>query len=117
MARIIPHEHGGGLAEALEYMPSEDAFNTAARVFSYLSDATRLRILWLLCHCEDCVTNIAAAVGISDPAVSHHLRILNQAGLITRRREGKEVYYTLAASEEAKLCHRMADDVFNLSCK
>lgn len=113
---VIPHQHGGQLAEVLAKMPDDGAFTNAADIFSKLSDSTRLRILWLLCHCEECVTNIAAAVDMSDPAVSHHLRILKTNGMLVSRRIGKEVHYTLADTEEAQLIHRMIDDVFEMNC-
>lgn len=117
MAKIeIPHQHSGHLAEILQKMPEEEAFAVAADVFSQLSDATRLRILWILSHSEECVTNIAAAIHMSDPAVSHHLRILKTKGLVTSRRIGKEVHYTLADTEAARLMHRMIDDVFEMNC-
>ena len=112
----MPHDHGSQLAAVLKRMPDEGEFITAAEVFGQLSDATRLRILWVLCHSEECVTNIAAAVGMSDPAVSHHLRILKKNGVLKSRRVGKEVHYTLADTEEARLCHRMIDDVFEMNC-
>ena len=113
---VMPHDHGSQLASVLRRMPDEGEFITAAEVFGQLSDATRLRILWVLCHSEECVTNIAAAVGMSDPAVSHHLRILKKNGVLKSRRVGKEVHYTLADTEEAGLIHRMVDDVFAMNC-
>ena len=84
--------------------------------FRQLGDPSRLRILWLLCHSEECVCNIAAAVGMSDPAVSHHLRILKKSGIIESRRDGKEVYYTLADTTQAKLLHRTIDALFEITC-
>ncbi|MDL2324734.1 metalloregulator ArsR/SmtB family transcription factor [Ruminococcaceae bacterium OttesenSCG-928-A16] len=113
---VMPHNHGEHLAKILKKMPGSDEFLLAADIFSQLSDATRLRILWLLCHSEECVTNIAAAIGMSDPAVSHHLRILKNKGLVSSRRIGKEVHYTLADTEAAHLMHRMIDDVFEMNC-
>lgn len=77
---------------------------------------SRLRILWLLCHCEECVYNLSAAVNMSSPAVSHHLRSLKQSGLLSSRRVGKEVHYRLADTEEARLVHRMIDDIFDMNC-
>lgn len=117
MAGELPHDHGGQLCATLAKMPEEEAFSDAADIFSQLADPSRLRILYLLCHSEDCVTNIAAAVGMSDPAVSHHLRILKKAGVLQSRRLGKEVHYTLADSDYAKLVHRMIDDVFRINCQ
>lgn len=114
--KTLPHNHGQQLAEVLAKMPDDEAFREAADIFSQLADLTRLRILWILCHSEECVTNIAAAVGMSDPAVSHHLRILKSNGLVTSRRIGKEVHYTLAGNETAQLAHKMIDDVFMMNC-
>ena len=113
---VIPHDHGHRLKQALEKMPEDSSFSEAADIFSQLSDVTRLRILWLLCHCEECVTDIAAAVGMSEPAVSHHLRILKTNNLLVSHRDGKEVYYTLSATEKARLVHQMVDDVFEMQC-
>ncbi|MBE5950813.1 MAG: winged helix-turn-helix transcriptional regulator [Lachnospiraceae bacterium] len=110
------HNHHGNLHELMENIPAEQQFFLAADVFSLLCDSTRLRILWLLCHTEECVSDIAAAVNMSSPAVSHHLRTLKQSGLITSRRAGKEVLYTLAGTKEAGLVHNMIDDIFEINC-
>lgn len=114
--RQMPHDHGQNIEKALEQMPDTDRFMEAAAAFQQLGDSSRLRILWLLCHCEECVSNIAAAVNMSDPAVSHHLRTLKQHGLVSSRRIGKEVHYTLADNKKACLIHQMIDAFFQLSC-
>ena len=115
MARL-PHDHGEALYLVLEQMPQEESFVEAAAIFRQICDGSRLRILWILCHCEECGVNIAAAVGMSHAAVSHHLKSLRLHGLISSRRAGKEVYYTLADTETARLIHRMVDDFFQMSC-
>lgn len=112
----LPHNHGQEIERILKRMPEDEHFQEAATVFQQLCDASRLRILWLLCHCEECGINIAAAVGMSTAAVSHHLKTLKLHGLITSRRSGKEVYYTLADTETARLIHRMVDDFFQMTC-
>ena len=113
----LPHDHGGRTSAFLENMPEQKTFDGVADTFDLLSDPTRVKILWLLCHTEDCVANIAASVEMSSPAVSHHLRMLKQAGLLTHRKNGKEVYYTLADTDEASLLHHIVDIIFNLNCK
>src|SRR5665648_557476 len=90
---ILPHNHENGLWQLVDTKPSNVTFNKVSDTFQLISDPTRLKILWLLCHSEDCVTNIGAALKMSSPAVSHHLRILKQAGLLTSRRYGKEVHH------------------------
>ena len=51
------HNHGGNLDNLMESIPTEQQFFMAADVFSMLCDSTRLRILWLLCHTEECVSD------------------------------------------------------------
>ena len=112
----LPHHHGQDIERILEKMPDTDYFLEAAAIFGQLCDGSRLRIMWLLCHCEECGINIAAAVGMSNAAVAHHLKSLRLHGLIKSRRSGKEVYYTLADTKTAHLVHQMIDDFFQMSC-
>lgn len=115
-SKILPHDHSPNTQQLLEEKPAQKAFDKMSETFQLISDSTRLKILWLLCHSEECVINIAAAIDMSSPAVSHHLRVLKQAGLLTMRREGKEAYYTLAKTEEAELVHKIVDSVFDMNC-
>lgn len=66
-----------------------------AELFRAFSDTSRVRILSVLITGELNVGALAAAVEISESAVSHHLRGLRQMRLVQLRREGKEVYYRL----------------------
>ena len=89
----LPHDHGQPIEQKLENLPDAAGFQMVADLFKQLADPTRLRIFWLLCHCEECVINISSLVGMNSPAVSHHLKLLKSAGLIISRRDGKEVYF------------------------
>ncbi len=114
----LPHYHGedckiGFIQEQLDHV---DDFQMVADVFKQLCDTTRVRIFWLLCHCEECVLNISAMLEMSSPAVSHHLRPLKNSGLIVSRREGKEVYYRAADTEECRLLHQMIEQVMEITC-
>ena len=91
-------------------------FGVVAELFSQLSDPSRLRIFWMLCHSEACVSNIADLLDMSSPAVSHHLRSLRGTGLISGRREGKEVYYRASESEVAQLLHHMIEQTMQITC-
>jgi ArsR family transcriptional regulator, lead/cadmium/zinc/bismuth-responsive transcriptional repressor len=64
-----------------------------AELFRAFSDTSRVRILCVLTTQEVNVNTLAELVGISESAVSHHLRSLRQMELVIARREGKEVYY------------------------
>lgn len=65
-----------------------------------LADGTRLRILGLLVSGEVCVCDIHDSLKISQPKASRHLAYLRRAGLVTTRREGLWVHYSLARSAE-----------------
>ena len=114
----LPHRHedASHLHELEEYLRRTEYFQTVALVFRQLSDANRVRLFWLLCHCEECVVNLAAMMGMSPPALSHHLRQLRESGLIVSRRDGKEVYYKAAKSEQAQLLHRMIERTVEIAC-
>ncbi len=60
-----------------------------------LADETRLTVLTMLQDGEMCVCEIMEALPLSQPAVSHHLKLLRQAGLVTDRRQGKWIYYRI----------------------
>lgn len=66
-----------------------------AELFRALGDASRIRILSAIADEELHVGAIAAIAGISESAVSHHLRGLRQMRLVRARKDGREVYYTL----------------------
>ncbi len=114
----LPHHHTH--TEAIEKLAIQlekgEDFQTVAEVFKQLSDSSRVRIFWLLCHCEECVINISALVDMSSPAVSHHLQRLKASGLIVSRREGKEVYYKAADTEESHLLHRTIERIMEMTC-
>jgi len=114
----LPHDHGHhhNTEHALMHMPCPEASAEAASLFSLLGDSSRIRIFWLLCHTEECVCNIAAAVGMSDAAVSHHLKILRLNNMISSHREGKEIHYSLADNDRARFAHRILDDYFQINC-
>lgn len=118
MEYSLPHSHGNEtLAVHLkEQLDNNDKFSTAADMFKQLADTNRVRIFWLLCHCEECVVNISAMLDMSSPAVSHHLRPLKNSGLIVCRREGKEMYYRAADTREAQLLHRIMEQVMEITC-
>ena len=115
---LLPHFHADHknslfLRQALSGVRE---FGVVAELFSQLSDSTRLRIFWMLCHCEECVINIAALLDMSSPAVSHHLRSLRETGLIVSRRDGKEVFYRASDSEVSRLLHHMIEQAMSITC-
>ena len=115
----LPHDHGGVFEHHKEKMPPMESFERTADLFKKLDDPNRLKIFWLLCHCEECVINLSslsAMVDMSSPAVSHHLKQLKAAGLIVSRREGKEVYYKAADTPESQTLHETIEHVMEIAC-
>lgn len=113
----LPHQHGQRNAEHMrEKLAQTERFAATAEIFRQLSDATRLKIFWLLCHQEQCVANIAALMDMSSPAVSHHLRSLQDSALIVSRRDGKEVYYRVEQNGCSELLHKVMEQVMQIAC-
>lgn len=73
----------------------EGELTLTADTFQILANPTRLQIIGALARCELCVGDLAAVVGASSSAVSHHLRQLRQMRLVRHRRDGKLTYYSL----------------------
>lgn len=114
----LPHQHGEkrNIQNMHKELSDIQHFTAVAEIFKQLGDLTRVRIFWFLCHREECVINIAAMMDMSSPAVSHHLRSMNECGLISSRRDGKEVYYKAADTEESKLLHKVVEQIMEISC-
>lgn len=67
-----------------------------ADLFGLLADRNRLRMLFQLCEADElCVSDLATAIGLSESAVSHSLRLLRAHGIVESRRDGRWIYYTL----------------------
>ena len=117
-AETLPHDHGDikDVEEFRELLAETKGFDMVSTILDELSDGTRLRIFWLLCHYEGCVNNVSSVMRMSSPAVSHHLRSLKEAGLIQSRREGKEVYYRAVDSPAANYLHHMVEELMEIAC-
>lgn len=75
----------------------------AAEFFTALGDPSRLRLVSALLSGELCVCDLAAVLGMTQSAVSHQLRLLRTLHLVTPRREGRIVYYSIADDHVAQL--------------
>lgn len=76
-------------------MPGNETLRALADAFHIFGDETRLRLLYRMSDGELCVQQLAQALGMTQSAVSHQLRILKNARLVRSRRAGKSVFYTL----------------------
>ena len=88
--------HTDRLEKVRTGLPDEDELYDLAELFKVFGDSTRIRILYVLFQSELCVCDLAEALQMTQSAISHQLKILKQAKLVTGRREGKSVCYALA---------------------
>ncbi len=117
MAQLdLPHDHGQPITRIMEHSPSAEEFQDISLLLRQLGDGNRLRLFWILCHCEECVINLSSMMDMSSPAVSHHLKQLRTSRLITSRRDGKEVYYRAADNAQARVLHRLVETLVEQSC-
>lgn len=77
-------------------MPGENLLLNLAELYKIFGDSTRIKIMFVLLEREMAVNEIATALGMTQSAVSHQLRLLKANGLIKFRREGKSLIYSLA---------------------
>ena len=111
----LPHHHSQP-GELPARIPDAARIETVADAYKLLSDPMRLQIFWILCHCTECVTDIAAMVDMSSPAVSHHLKVLKDGGLITSARSGKEMLYHAADSPLVESLHHGMETIMQITC-
>lgn len=90
------HVHESLVHQIENGMPSEETIQELANFYKVFGDVTRIKILCALFQAESCVCGLAEAIGMTQSAVSHQLRVLKQMKLVKNRREGKEIYYSLA---------------------
>lgn len=83
------------VAQVRRRMKPAESVILLAETFRALGDPNRLRIVHALSQAELCVLDLAAAVGMSQSAVSHSLRTLRQLRLVRSRKESKTIYYHL----------------------
>lgn len=96
-------------AEPLAASDAEDM----ARTFKALGDPTRLRLISIVAASagqEACVCDLTEPVGLSQPTVSHHLRILTEAGFLSRSKRGSWAYYSLVPGSLEKLAAALLHD-------
>ena len=87
----------------------------AASLFRALGDSERLRLLEMLAHGERCVTEMAGAVDAGLSTVSQRLKVLRAEQLVSRRRQGKHIYYSLADEHIAGLVRNALEHVSHKS--
>lgn len=75
---------------------SEENLYDLAELFKIFGDSTRIRILNELFETEMCVNDLVDRLGMTQSAISHQLRLLKSSDLVKSRRDGKQIFYSLA---------------------
>jgi ArsR family transcriptional regulator, arsenate/arsenite/antimonite-responsive transcriptional repressor len=83
----------------MEQLPQDKAIVEQAALFAALADPTRLKLLQILLHqsppgCR-CVNNLCHLLGVTQPAISQHLRVLKASGLVIGERRGYRIHYRI----------------------
>lgn len=108
---ICPAEDASEYASELKQLAEKTIKNNLIKkqsnVFRALADETRLKILSLLQLREMCVCEIMIALGLTQPTASHHLGLLESAGLVKDRKEGKWVFYSITDKKTMEKLHEI----------
>jgi ArsR family transcriptional regulator, arsenate/arsenite/antimonite-responsive transcriptional repressor len=83
-------------------------YEIGSAIFKALSEPARLRILEMLSHGEQCACELLEGLSISQPTLSHHMRVLTDCGLVSGRKEGTWMYYSIVR-ERVDWLHRWID--------
>ncbi len=95
-----PEEHA---RRARQTTVSDEQLDRAAAIFRAAGDLARLKLLYRLCDGEWCVTELADAAGVGLSTVSQQLRLLRSERIVSRRRAGKHIFYSLADAHVSSL--------------
>ena len=95
--------HENAIEKVKVLMPEEEVLFGVAELFKVFGDSTRTKILSALFISELCVCDLAKLLGMTKSAVSHQLRVLRQTKIVKARRNGKEVFYSLADEHIEKI--------------
>lgn len=92
----MKHDHTKLLENVRSGLPNDETFADLADLFKIFGDSTRVKILYALFEAEMCVCAIAELLGMTQSAISHQLAVLKKNALVSSRRQGKTVMYSLA---------------------
>ena len=91
---------------------SEDqVFDSVAELFAVLSTPIRLKIISAVCNGEKNVSELLAGIETTQPNMSQHLAMLYRSGVLSKRRDGTQIYYRLQSERVATLCRAVCTQV------
>ncbi len=92
----MAHDHSELLKMIKKDMPEDELLQDLGDLFKVFGDTTRIKIMYALYEGEMCVCAISELLNMTQSAISHQLKTLKDANLVSARREGKEMYYSLS---------------------
>lgn len=95
--------HESSVKRAAKYITKDDLASDCADFLGIFGDSTRIKIISALSDEELCVCDISYLLGMTQSAVSHQLKLLRSARIVTTRREGKIIYYSLSDHHVKKI--------------
>lgn len=96
-------------------IPPRKTFLLLAETFQALGDSSRIQIVWALSLGEMCVNDLAEALSMTQPTVSHHLQRLRMLKLVKVRRDGRTSFYSLDDEHIERLLHEGIEHVQDLT--
>ena len=92
----MAHDHSELLKKIKKDMPADELLQDLGDLFKIFGDTTRIKIMYALYEGEMCVCAISELLSMTQSAISHQLKTLKDANLVSARRDGKEIYYSLS---------------------
>ncbi len=89
----------------------DQVFDSVAELFSVLSTPIRLKIISAVCQGEKNVSELLSEIDTTQPNMSQHLSMLYRSGVLSKRREGTQMYYRLQSERVATLCRAVCTQV------
>lgn len=99
------------MPERLDANDAARVYEVAAELFAVMAAPLRLKIISALCSAEMNVSELLAAVETSQPNLSQHLATLYRAGIVARRRDGNQVFYSVCNPKAVSLCRAVCTQV------
>ncbi len=100
-------EYASELKHVAEKVTNAEMIGKQSKFFKALADETRLKILKILQAQEMCVCEVMVALDLTQPTASHHLGLLENAGLVKARKEGKWVFYSIVDHKLIENMHKL----------
>jgi len=98
-------------------IPNEKELEFKSRIFKVIGDSNRLKILEILRSGENCQCDIIPMIAQSQPTVSRHLKLLEEAGLLTSRKNGTKVFYKVVDNRVFYLIDALNEELMTIVAK